>query len=1272
MKVTCVLFPPLRRVYNEMLCARTFAKCLSAHAVSRCTMVRAVATGITLPRVRAGRNSNEVVVEDRAQLTARPTTRSSAIFEDADYYFMISSPSTSYDMPLLDRLLFFLRECAGTAPSTITAPALIDAVAIRPLIAEVESRECVLFVKEAQDALALVLIMLDWGIVSSASARAAVEALLRRAVTYYNPNEMSALLRVMPRVCGRGPALQLSRHAALALAERMAAWCARDAAAWHPASMNAALESFEALELGGRTEVDAERDPAVHAVARLAASEAVRRTRERREVLRAARAAFSGQQVALEAERRQARGLGDHQVVQSLGNSVSESVAVGGTAGPPSLGGVDGSESVAVGGTAGTPSLGGVDARALLNRGGGEQITAEAVARVQERAAVAVLRVVDRAVHATVRSSTPAVACDSMLDLAASVHAAPQVHRGPSTASVREAEESAGGGATIAALASEVAWPVSSTALARAAVGSLPDAQRASDLPPRASRLARIASSCAALTARRDGVATWWCQPREGPAPRLQLAPMAAEAEYDRPLASPAHPLWSLVAESATDAAAALLSSSSSMARTAPTISLDSVARITWALATIGARRSVDDTSQRRGNREADASLSRHPLSIASTQRIFGVLVEAAQMLLDAELTATRAARSPSRAPRYNSSIALDNEQLVRLLWALAASGHWTASPRLVGLLLNEASARVAVAAPPSARSDDTDAPSNVLTQTPPPRRVIPFPLASVSGAQGNGLTNDDEGLCWESSLTARQVCRVAWAAATIGQGAPRDARSAFFAAMSAELPRRWREATTSNATAFSPNRAGDGAAHARPLRHEDALDANDVAQLVWAVARARVSARGIAGFLTALGDGIVDATRAHWAYSSARQRPSSDSRNSITSPATATPPPPQLAGLAITRSQWRVENVSHVVWGYATAGVIHNGLLDAIAHTVGSAWWIESNDASSQRDVRHADGHTSQTQRSNPIHAAALAQLLHGFALTPGALSTHSAYVSRLTARLNRVQPDALREAFAGPALTPSRVALHTFALATKRHNALVLSNARHKASTTDRGTADHVDVREMDQLITALPRALEDIVHAAARSVAASSASSAAHATLHRGRPSSAATFGSFVVAARAAVTRIAARAGWPQPQWEFVTSKALAVDGVIVDESRGDGGDILRIAFEFDGPSHYVPGAGLALAASHAPEHAVGPHNARRPRLNFASRLKGELLVHHGWSVVRISYLDWLAVDAAAGGGVSGSSTVGAAANDARAATVADGIIAAAIRGAGVALR
>lgn len=175
-----------------------------------------------------------------------------------------------------------------------------DSVILRPLIAEVQSPVCALYGEEMVLSVLLSVLALKRGLSGLSLTNELVDAVLARAGSYLNANELSQLTRVWALAGdgGEGTAADARALASLVLdasAKLLSSLGQREAVRWHPASMNMALDSYLAAAAAGARPANAilAVKKAVYQVASRAAA-----SRDERRIVQEA---FRGEQAVMRA-----------------------------------------------------------------------------------------------------------------------------------------------------------------------------------------------------------------------------------------------------------------------------------------------------------------------------------------------------------------------------------------------------------------------------------------------------------------------------------------------------------------------------------------------------------------------------------------------------------------------------------------------------------------------------------------------------------------------------------------------------------------------------------------------------------------------------------------------------------------------------------------------------------------------------------------------------------------------------------------------------------
>lgn len=815
--------------------------------------------------------------------------RSTAIFEDMDYYALIGS-SAQYNMPLLDTLLHLLRAraegSAGLPPKDV-----VDATAVLPLVAELGSPECVLFVKETIDAVALVMIACDWGVVSPSAARSLAGAFAARALRFYNPNELSVALRVTG-LCKRPATVALANTLAERLGGRLAALSPRDAARWHPNSMCHALAALAALPP----------QPALFPrLARAVADEVARRVSLDRGLRKAEQRAFRAQQMLLAA------------------GKTAAAERVGARQLPGSSDAPTASESSA--------ALAQQEQQQTQQQQ--TQPPASPVAVLSDSAAAGLAAGL-YAPHAFDGRPPPPQQEQAP---AASTMALPQ----DSAAAVRAREQwlsghlSAGGGVdrpAAAALDADADGDGEDEGASGGGLslpgGVLADRQVSSTLVPRTARLAKLL----ALTAALGGTPRWhplW-QAVVDKTTHSASARQALQEGSGGTADGASHGrrgTWSQTAGAVSDAAGQPL----------PILSATVIADTLWALALAHPKPKPHASLRAQQAAKAAAAVPAAPSATSAPQEapvvdastaVAGVDALAGGVssdVISALAAAEAAAPPPSSGPETDAAVqgpaggsaspavdggdgaattsgvwtgrpfvvlgrallevgvaSLSHDQLVRLLWAYTRTGYWTQLPPVVGVIARELAARLRAgsAGPPPRRRRDHDGE--------PPRG---------SGSQHHRRRPspshaDLEAVVSWTPVSVSEAARAAWCLGSIasagGGGGPSQPYGhwlpAFFSALQDELLRRWAAEPTADWSVASPQA---------------------VAMLLWGAAQARA---GVAALVNHVADAVAAATHDDIAAFRNARMTAAESHGGVGGAATAATPAGDSAASPSTQQQ--------------------------------------------------------------------------------------------------------------------------------------------------------------------------------------------------------------------------------------------------------------------------------------------------------------------------------------------------------------------------------
>ena len=925
--------------------------------------------------VNADDGSNSEHAEAVLPWPSRPETRPTAAFIPMDYFGLIGS-SACYNMPLLDGLLHLLRDRAGGRP--LPGASVIEAAALKPLIAELASPECAMFVKETTDAAALVMIMLDWDVISFPAARRVVTAVARRAVRWFNANELSALLRVA--TVGRGASSAvLGRLLAETLAVRISRFDDWERSVWHPNSLNSVLETLVEIATGpgsrsGGSGSSSSSFSDFGLVGSIAADELALRMhggRERAALLRTARldtleaaaalaaGAPSGVRVSTEpgdfAERvaERVKSKMRRQQQERLVESTHSQRVLTDDAGH----GID----------ALRESLLGLP----LEGSGSGSSSAASAAELQQRSS---------------RSSRPLGPPDTALLSSAE-------QRSPGD------DEFTDAAAADAADTSRVQLHLSHSAAARVSAG-LYDPQRAVSLIPRMSRLARAAASLAVLGV--PATHPFWTYLKH------VSVPAALGGGSDAANAMAATALWS---------------------QRRPKISIESLAHVCWALAVVSPSPGTSGTLVAAAEEAATTARTTHTEGgsssgggTAGAHSDRGAASIASRSAFGAYGTAIHA------CARRGELSSLPAELLVRLVWALASTGRWTTAVRAMIALVREATQRISsaslsyssveaeLASPPLHVSSSHAAAAAAAAS-------VGFPTEGVFGAYERSASRSRSSPTTTTAVTrgdyhhphadaldfhnisgralftpsSAHVARLAWCVGIMGPNSlPPSVITPFFAAVQSfflahpQLTRRDGSISGTTSSSSGTRNSGSSTGHTMSISGDafsynaDTIDPASLAMLMWGCAKARA---GTEEMYYAVADAVVADTVAaeavfvaaegvfvppQAAAAAAATAAASSAAPSITvadvlhanhnlcklqlAAAVAAPgesavdaqpllpPSPARGGLPplyLRLHRWRPAEVSMMAWALATAGVGHDGLFSCIARRVTPSWYI-------------------------------------------------------------------------------------------------------------------------------------------------------------------------------------------------------------------------------------------------------------------------------------------------------------------------------------------
>lgn len=1149
-----------------------------------------------------------------------------------DYYALIGS-SAEYNMPLLDRLLHVLR--GRVQGADVPSREIVDATAVQPLVAEISSYECALFVKESIDAAALIVIACDWGVISPPAAASFINAFLVRALRYFNPNELGMVLRIVS-FCKRPSTVRMGSDIAQRVCKRIMAMDARELCGMHPNSMCHILAAISSLP------PDASLYPQV---ALRFADEAVRRVNSSKEQRKAEKAAFAAQQDVLRD--------GKTVVAERIGLQV------------PAPGAADDTPTAADSAIP-PPSI----ATAQQTRALGQEpeVEPEGTADLYFRG--------DGPAAPAVRSRAPRPADTSS-------GALPLPQDSPAALRARENWERSHG--TSSTMEGE-------SPFAPAPVGSfLEDRQRASMLIPRTARLVRILSLGASLGGVPRTHALWqvvvdkttssaearlsssrpgaWADhdvrtgyqpvgPGQAPLPRLS-AKIISEALWALAIAQPrAQPHASLArgaqggkqqqsSPSTSNGLSATLQAVTEAEAAAGNVSVEAAVK----LAAEALDAAAADTAAAPGSAAASdaatsplgepAATAPGPAGAATGVKLAGPWTATPFVALGKALSMMS---QHDRGAGTAGVRSLSHEELVRLLWAYARTGYWAKAPSVVGRCARELADRLrAGAGAPHGLAEGGDV-----------ERFL---------AQGSPIS---------VSVAARAAYCLGAVASSSGAGGPAQAAGhwlpTFFSALQDEMLRRWRHEPDSD--------------WAR-------VDGQSLAMMAWGCAQARA---GTYALFQAIGDGLAAGTaadRAAWlSLQEARRQsaveaatpamdedgfpivapPALSSLGTSTSPESRAPGPSGVdtSGIPLSESEtrslgrhhadpaaqepgasshaslsaallrlqrgreeeqvlfqssplacttlwrWSAAEVSMLAWAFAQLGVAHEGLFDAIANTARASWWVPSADdrRSSQAygatrrhgasgGVLKADSDASSASALPAVQYYWLPNLLYAFALA-GQVPRHPRAMSAFCSRLYHLPPPALAR-FSGPQLQ----LLYHFATTLRKYNSAVLGAAgllrdRKAPALSAREREERRERTRALPTVHFLPETLEKAVLDArlsmVRGTAWRYAQTAPTPLVSRCRE----MFDSLCRRAEAAAG--AEPGSVLRPQWEIVTAKGHILDmavivfragdaprrhagagGEAVDVAADDGGGegrsgtptaLLRLAVEVEGSSHFQP--------------------------------------------------------------------------------------------------
>ena len=799
-----------------------------------------------------------------------------------------------------------------------------------------------------------------------------IHAAVRRAVRWFNPNELSTLLRVA--TVGRGADAQaLGLLLAEAVAERMAHFDAWERSSWHPNSINQALDALTAL--ASLQPPGTATPPVFLSLGLITADELTARMRGGRDRSAALRQSFQATLVAAEEEAADARdGLPG-----GIDTAV-EGVSSGG-GGSSALLGV----SSVAGGTRYDEFAHRVALRVETRRleaASAEKAAAAATAAHKAAAECAVsfepksalLLEYDHSLHL----SDVGHGIDSLVEALAAMPkrtaALPHSSLAPSQAA--ETATSAAAAAAAAAAAGSLGEPaagsgappatapaasptllLSPTASARIAAG-VPDRQRAAALIPRISRLARAASAMAVLgvpashpfwadfmhvttsiatgEGRRTGVrGGGW---RGGAAP-AGGGTAAALIDGSRNSGNDA-----ATAASAAVVAAPTPSGAPSYAPRS-VLTPDSLSHVVWALAVVS-----------RGGSEAGGNLGAAGAPTAASIAPRNAYAAYALALL--------------QASRRGDLSSMGGEALTRTLWAFAATGRWVVSYRAVEALVREATARLQ--------------------------------HQHQQHHRGGSQSGEREGA---DALTPLHVARLAWSIGHMGIHAltPSVSGPFFWQLQQVMLQRQ---------DCFALPPAGDTPPATSMLREKkgapavadddfdavargSALDSVHVAMLLWGCAKARAGTNllfeRVADTVVAASDTAAASRLVALAeYRAKAEARSPRGKHAGAPPAASASSPSLFTSEEITAmreregdgahayphlrmQRWRPAEVSLAAWALATAGVEHDGFFTTITTHTSPTWWIRWSSGSSKEegDGDHRHGQYPSTPTAAPASAA-------------------------------------------------------------------------------------------------------------------------------------------------------------------------------------------------------------------------------------------------------------------------------------------------------------
>ena len=1066
---------------------------------------------------------------------AASVVRSTAVFADMDYYGLIGS-SAIYNMPLLDRLLHLLR--ARSTGTEVPDRDVVDATAVLPLVAEFGSPECVLFVKESIDAAALTLISCDWSIVSPSAARAFMDSFTCRALRYYNPNELSMAMRVTA-FCKRPATVRLASALATKICERFTGLDARELAAWHPNSMCHTLTALASLPP----------QPALFAsVARTIADEAARRVTMTKQLRKAERRTFAVQQSLLRSGKTLAADAIGREVAPLDGDD---------------NGGADGTSTSAAASAANTSETPFSDPPMASPR--------NSPLAVMEDGAVAGLAAGLYAPH--LFSGSPAAGNSSSSSLRPAAGSSsgggssfPLPAHSPAAARAREQVYQAAGGKAAVAAAAAVAQSSSgdsgdSTSY-RISSSFLSDRQVASSLVPRTSRLVKLLSGCAALGGLTRSHPLWQvvvdktshavieADTQAGSSssssstagygtPHGQHAEVGAGGERILHFSAPiiAETLWALaLAQPRPQPHYNLRSKNASVSAGSSPAAVDSAEAVAVTEAAAGGAPTATIQAA-----AADGAVENVPSSYSST----------------ASATSSQASSSAAAALAGREGVwsskpfvlmgrnllahfplsSLSHDQLVKLLWAYARTGYWTALPGMVAACARELGRRL------RAGSD---------------------PTACYGSDGGHSI----ESLLSSRPISTGEAARAAWCLGSIassgGGGGPSQPFAHwlpdFFASLQAEMLRRWREEPGAEWSLTSPQhismmlwgcaqaRAGTQALFAFVADEVTAATAADAAE--WRRAQdalllqrqaesdEQVGSDGVEASSSSSSSASPSASPLPWSQRLGRHHAQpSASGSDAPSSSSASPSAAALSRLSLSReaeaavfsscrlgqltlSRWTAGEVSMTAWAYATMGVAHRGLFGAMASTARASWWIPLRDdrprslhmarknsgaaaaaAAAAGGGKNGKGGSAggkgagEEEEGPPLPAVQyywLSNYLYSLALA-GQFPSYPSYISSFSRRLGKLAPEA-QKGFTSPQLQMMHLVIAT----AKRYNLKVLSSAGllHQPpadevapaaanDTSKRSTSEAVENKEDSSGATKQPPSSRSDRQAAARTL-------------------------------------------------------------------------------------------------------------------------------------------------------------------------------------------